>query len=709
MLVVSAATPYLPVLLAALVFAGCDPVGEDPDGGDGDADGDGDGDVEQVPPPQAPEEPTAPTLTPCPEGWTEVPAGEELPATCSPWPEGEPDLCGADEAHFPGEPGCARIGPACPAGDWSEELPAEGSVLFVLGTAAEGGDGTRAAPYRSIGEALSAASEGTIVAVGKGAYEGSVQLPAGVTLWGACVAETILSDPSTHDWNGVVTVAGEGTTVRSLQITGRRPGLSASGNRSVHMEDVLVLEAEDAGVLIDYGARVTATGLVVRGTRSRVSDGLMGRGIDVEAGEIELDRCSIEGSRTNGIFIIGADSSAHLEQVAITGTRGRLADLYEGTGLDIAEGASVEGQALAIHGNRHAGLFLRGEGSEAVVSSVVISHTRADESDGQGGHGMRVTHGARLEATRVVIYHSRDAGVLTSDGGAEVVLTDFVVRDTFSSEGDGLYGVGLLAQTASSMELARGHVQRSRHSGVLAAWEDTELVAEDLTILDVTVEDDGTDDGIGAGLVAVRGATVDAGRVRVARADAVGVVVGSTGTRATLRDISVGPSRAGGAPFPGRGMHCYGGAFVHAERMRLEHCTEAGLVAFSPDTVVELVDLVISEVAEFDCGFEGCASAGIGLGSYAGASIDVSRFLIEEAPLVGIQIALGLGEPTGYEGPGSLDLHDGEVSQNAIGVNIQVPGYDLSRLEDHVIYRDNGTDLDMASMPSPGVGEYELD
>jgi hypothetical protein len=50
---------------------------------------------------------------------------------------------------------------------------------------------------------------------------------------------------------------------------------------------------------------------------------------------------------------------------------------------------------------------------------------------------------------------------------------------------------------------------------------------------------------------------------------------------------------------------------------------------------------------------------------------------------------------------GSIDLSDGEVSGALVGACVQVPGYDIARLQDRVLYRDNGTNLDVTTLPIP--------
>lgn len=138
----------------------------------------------------------APMLTPCPEGWHEVveegPPGGVATVTCDPFgddPTSEPDTCPDGWAHFAGDPGCAPVGAPCPAGDFPEGLPTDAEVLYVLSSAPPGGDGSQGAPLSTIDAALSAASPGTVIAIGKGDYGEPVRVYRGVTLWGACAAQ----------------------------------------------------------------------------------------------------------------------------------------------------------------------------------------------------------------------------------------------------------------------------------------------------------------------------------------------------------------------------------------------------------------------------------------------------------------------------------------------------------------------------------------
>jgi hypothetical protein len=124
----------------------------------------------------------------------------------------------------------------------------------------------------------------------------------------------------------------------------------------------------------------------------------------------------------------------------------------------------------------------------------------------------------------------------------------------------------------------------------------------------------------------------------------------------------------------------------------LERSHEVGIHA-TDMAALQLQDVTIRDTRPRACGTGWCADApaGTGLGSYGGASVEMTSLLIEQSSLCGIQIA----------GGGTVDLADGEVSGNSIGACVQVDGYDLDRLTDGVLYRANGTNIDLGELPVP--------
>ena len=60
-----------------------------------------------------------------------------------------------------------------------------------------------------------------------------------------------------------------------------------------------------------------------------------------------------------------------------------------------------------------------------------------------------------------------------------------------------------------------------------------------------------------------------------------------------------------------------------------------------------------------------------------------------------VQLALG----------GTIDLRLGVISRSPIALNVQTEGFDLTRLQDRVVFLDNEINLDATAIPIPDPGE----
>jgi len=76
------------------------------------------------------------------------------------------------------------------------------------------------------------------------------------------------------------------STLRNLKVSGSRPGIWAEGSAaSLTLKDVLIDDAQLAGLLVLSGAKITGTSVVVRGTQPQAGTQVSGRGISVEVDE----------------------------------------------------------------------------------------------------------------------------------------------------------------------------------------------------------------------------------------------------------------------------------------------------------------------------------------------------------------------------------------------------------------------------------------
>jgi len=678
------------VVLAGLFSIGC---GDDVGGVDGatDAAADGAGADAGLAAPDIPwlAEGAPPIgIAPCPMGWREVDDG--VVTTCDPYPEAGAVPCPFGEAHFPGEASCAAIGEACPPGDFAMGLPTGTPVVYVKADAAGGGDGTVASPYATLAEVpwLSLAA-GTTVALAKGTYEGTLSLNPAVRLVGACVAETRLTGVASAV-PAVIRVAraGDAAFVGSLAIVGApQVGVLVENGQALTLEGVLVEGSRSLGVeVLGAGTVLSARGLVVRDTRpGSVSPGV---GLYVANGaRAEATRAVISGNQQAGVFAAGAGEIV-LSDAAVRDNRGRDADGFFGRGVSIQEGSTFRGERLIVSGNHEVGLQA-GSNCELVLSDVVVRDTQAQESDGEAGMGINVEDGARLEAARLLVSHSRTVGVAATTD-VVMVLSDVVVRDTQGRQSDGTHGRGINLDERVMFQADRLVVMGNRNIG-LAATVNSVLVLTDVVVRDTQSRQ--SDGEFGRGVNVETGSRLEATRLAIIGNREVGLA--AEGAEVSLTDVVVQNTlpRESDLAF-GYGVGMQRGARLSGTRVAVDGAREIGLNTIH-GAVVDLSQLSVTNIVGTE-GAEADRMHGHAV-TALGASVHLTGFAIRSPATCGLFIA-----HSGETAP-ALDVEGGVVEGAAIGACVQVDGYDLGRLTRDVVYRDNGVNLDSTTLPVPGA------
>ncbi len=723
----------IPWLVFSALFAACsaDPEGLR-DAGEADAS------------PDAGTEINLPVLTPCPDGWEEVPPSEEgevatcepwpgsspvvmtpCPAgwreveddgvvTCDPWPEGGPHECADDEAHFPGEPGCTKSGTECIEDQWAVDLPTDHAVLYVLAGAAFGGEGTLTTPFGSIAEAVDAARriEGrVIIALSRGTFDECLRLPNEVTLWGACVAETVVACSSPSSDAGTVTIGGRDIVVRNLQLGGQRSGVWIQGGTSysAHLESVLVDEARVIGVFVSEG-ELSGRDIVIRGTRSRESDLLWGRGLQAEfGGRVVIERAVIENNRDSGVYTTNAGSHLSLSDAVVRDTLSQEDISWFGVGFDVDNGGEGELSRVVLDSNRSVGVLVIEEGSRLRASDVIVRDTLSREEDGLRGSGMVVQEGGQVEANRMVLEGNRMAGVFALSPDTTLTMNDVVIRDNLSQEVEPRIGRGLQIQEEAHVEIVRAVFDRNRGTSIMV--EHTGTVAD---LRDVLVRDTRSTEETnvhGRGLVVFDGARLTMERAAFVENRTIALIADAPHTVLEVTDIVVRDTRSQESDgFFGRGIGVQDGALLEVNRALIEKNRDVGLFAAGTNSLARIKSVVIRETLARECSTGDCGAytAGDGLNSLGGARLEAFSFLVTGNHRCGLQLAHG-GYYDEYdifhradEG-GTMDLHDGVVSYNRIGANVQTGGFDIERLMDRVIYIDNDRNLDMSDLPVPDM------
>ncbi len=677
--------PSALVALSVCIVACVDEVPVENDGGvDGAVDGAAPGTG-----PMPPEAPVLPNFGVCPAGWRSESTADGFDV-CQPFPESGRSACSRDEAFFPGTSACAPIGTSCPTGDFPVDLPTDTAVLYVLAGAASG-DGTEASPFGTINEAAAVAAAGTVIAVGKGRYAEAVTVPGGVSLVGACVAETVLTFDGSSYSAGVVNAGGADVSIRNLRVAeSARPGIMVVGEgKSATIEDVVIHDCAVGGISVESGAVLTGERIVVRDPRSVEVLSALGRGLNVETGaEATVRWLHVEGAKEAAVIVLlGGDLT--LEDATLVDTQLASATAAVGAGLMAGDGGHLAANRVVVEEATAVGLLVQNEATDAAVTDLVVRRTRP-KSPSTGARGIDVNEFAALRCTRCLVEDVTEWGV-AGIAAASVTLTDTLVRRVGPRVGDGRFGRGLSLQTAAQLHVERVMVVDVPEQGVAVDGEGSRLSGGDLVIRRVTGTVDAGD--FGRGITFQSGARGELARVEIGHVTETGVACMELGT-ADVTDLFI--HDVVGRPVDGRfgrGATLQGGSSLTLTRARIERVRDFGLGALGVGAEVTATDLSVSDITRQDCFDAVCSTepGGHGIGSYFGARVSVRRFGVQGASLCGVQVA----------DDATLSLRDGIVRDALIGACLQSDAQEIRELQNEVRYVDNGANFEATMLPVP--------
>jgi hypothetical protein len=596
-----------------------------------------------------------------------------------------------------------------------------------------------AAPFATIAEALVGAPAGTTVAVSTGTFDAPLRIPAGVTLRGACVAETVLTASTPAPLVGTVSSVGAGATVENVTLSGERPGAVVGiGGTSLTLRDVLIDSTAGFGVVAANGTTLTLRNVVVRGVR-RSAAGQEGQGVYAESGaRIEGRVVTVDGVEGLGVVGLGEGTRVELAEVAVV--RGvPLPSGARGNAVEVTLGATVTLRRFSLDDNGEQATYVARRGVLKLEDGVV-RRTKPRPNDDGLGFGLTVLNEGTLEVTRVAVVGNASTSISASGSMAKLSLTDVVVHETLPERRSMGAGFGAVVRDGASATMQRIGISRARSVGLLV--DKAVLEGADVVVSDILGQ---AADGLGGyGLQLSRGATVTFDRVEVEGARTGGVAAGSTGTVVRLSDVAirrtlgqrsdrdatglalqdgadvtivrglieagemlgvgviaarllandlvVRDTRGVGGDGPvGRGLQAQAGAEVAGARWLFEQNREASIAAINPATRVSVSDVTVRATLLRAC-VPGCPDeGGTGVAALGGSAITLSRFLVDGNARCGLE----LGDD------GTLDVSDGRVVGNVIGACVGTPGYDVQRLSSRVAYEANGQKLGADFVPLP--------
>jgi hypothetical protein len=583
---------------------------------------------------------------------------------------------------------------------------AEGTVLEQSVTLAGSGATLRDVTVEGASPGLRSSADATIEDVVISGAAGTAVRVEGGTLTGATLLVT-----GTRPGHAITVVAGAADFTRLVVDAPAGDGVHlASAGASVSLTAASVREAGGYGVFVGAGASATVsrasfernegasvynrgatvvTDTVVRGEGPAA--GRRGHGFEVAEGTLSLSRVLSSGSRWSGINLYGGSLEA--TDLVIADTAADPADGYSGYGF-VAFGGDVS--LSRVHLFRNAQCSATFENGTFDIADVRVVDTREGAPLAGGitvGCGMHFGSSSSATLSRVQIEGSFRYGLSMSGEGTVGRLGDLIIRDTTGATGDRSGGQGLVVADSSTIDAERVLIERSQFAAVTARRGAT-LRATDIAIRDVNAPNDY---GIsGYGFKVEHGGTVTFERALIERTTVAGIHVVNedselVGTDLVVRDM-LGDQVFG---LHGWGLGVTSGGRANVTRGQLSRSRYVGVVTAGPGSSFVARDLVLEDTLDAACADDLCADApfGIGVGAYAGASVDIESFRIARSHVIGIQLA----------GGGAVDLNTGVVSMSPIGANVQAEEYVIDRLNRNVFYLDNEQNLVTDALPVPSV------
>ncbi len=454
-------------------------------------------------------------------------------------------------------------------------------------------------------------------------------------------------------------------------------------NRGVILRGACAAQTIIAAPTYDgFSGTITARGTDIAIQTLRISGERPG--IWADGASVTLTDVIVDGVVYMGMAAIFEGSIAG-ERVLVRGTR-RRDDGQFGYGTTVAENGTLALTTAAYVGNHGEGIAAS-TASHLTLTDVLVADTEA-HAGGRFGEGFAIRDGAEAVLTRTAVEGNRTCGVDVALG-ARLTATDLFIRGTRPRESDGALGCALGVRDGAAVEISRAALVGNHYYSVGVTGAST------LSFTDVVVRGtraDGPQEGIG--ILIEGGASATLTRTLMEENSELGLLVRGLGTVVTLADVT---ARSGGngdqSDEFGAAIQVLGGASIEGRRVLLEGNRYVALSAFDDGSMIVLEDLLITGTRERGCADGACAgfAAGDGMLALGGARVSVTRFLIARSARSGIYVGEG----------GELDLRDGEVTGNPIGVAVVEATFDVNRITDGVVFTDNERNLAREELPAP--------
>ncbi|MEZ4235462.1 MAG: DUF1565 domain-containing protein [Myxococcota bacterium] len=569
-------------------------------------------------------------------------------------------------------------------GDYPFGAYAGGDYIFVEGRdeGAMEPDGTETAPFRTLTEAIAAATarrNPPPIVVASGTYGERFLLGDahdGLHIEGVCRENIVVASPD--DLPAVDVEAGADTEITLHGLTFRNGGGPAVvvGGGQLVLDHVTVDDAVAAGVAAyGAGASLLLTDALVAGVRRHADTGA-GYGLAVGSGaHAAASGISFGPTGTAAVLADGFGSDLVLAYSAVDGRLGVAQTALQGAGVLVVNGATAQVSDVVLTSPFDLGLAVAGPSAATLTRvSVLAVLPAADGGLGGGGTGVSVSGGATLDAADLSVHGASRYGVSAWDPDTTVDVRLLRIVDAVPA-GHPSAGAGLVVGNGAAVTASDVLVQGARVYAAIASGTGAQLTLTDAELLDPFP---GDALGIGGGLLAQGGAALDAERVTVRGATGVGVLVDDA--TATLTDVDVRGTLRALDQTAAAGAAVQAGGALDAELLVVSESEGPGLL-----------------VSGGSAGCTGCDLLGntfAGLVVTSGGDATLSDAQLADT-VVDASLAGGLGAVVDGR-QSALDLQGSTVTGNALG-GVSVTGDAAVTLVGNVL---DGGPVDRAVWPT---------
>jgi hypothetical protein len=314
-------------------------------------------------------------------------------------------------------------------------------VLYVRPDGA--GDGSAAAPFGTIEEAIAAATPGAVVLLAAGEYTTTASIGEELTILGACARETRIvgttapiNDANVNeDFAGALHVRDLGKlTLENVTLSGERTTVTVRGGANAALSDVIVEDFTPQGMWVsDAGSTLSVAKSLFTGGRIAETRTVASGVIATFEGHAEVSDSAFVDCAGRAVNVL-EKGSVLLTDVSITDVHPSAIDTSAPVFANV--GAHVEAHRLQISG--FYGQAIVAGKSTVDLSWVAIEHGVSSGSNAKTS-GLRSLEGSSISCSSCVIRDVQGFGATSfAEERGELTLRDVLIAELeLSADGTG--------------------------------------------------------------------------------------------------------------------------------------------------------------------------------------------------------------------------------------------------------------------------------